>query len=191
MVEPGTYKIVFTYGSHKDSTTVRVEDDPRVSSTAADWAAYTAFQKSVMAQTQRLTTAVDQLRLAKEQMARMETLLGASSDTAATKGLKKSVKAVKDSLEVRRLDLFGKENQKGYYEQPDTWSSQSGTMGGYVWSLRGAPSANTLNQFKLYQDQTERRVRSINQFIETDWAPLAKQWNEASVTWLKALEPVK
>jgi hypothetical protein len=64
-------------------------------------------------------------------------------------------------------------------------------MGGYVWSLRGAPSANTLNQFKLYQDQTERRVRSINQFIETDWAPLAKQWNEASVTWLKALEPVK
>ena len=191
MVEPGTYKIVFTYGSHKDSTTVRVEDDPRVSSTAADWAAYTAFQKSVMAQTQRLTTAVDQLRLAKEQMARMETLLGASLDTAATKGLKKSVKAVKDSLEVRRLDLFGKENQKGYYEQPDTWSSQSGTMGGYVWSLRGAPSANTLNQFKLYQDQTERRVRSINEFIETDWAPLAKQWNEASVTWLKALEPVK
>ncbi|MEY4865746.1 MAG: hypothetical protein RLZZ114_1175, partial [Bacteroidota bacterium] len=48
-----------------------------------------------------------------------------------------------------------------------------------------------LNQFKLYQEQTERRVRSINEFIETDWAPLAKQWNEASVTWLKALEPVK
>jgi hypothetical protein len=191
MVRPGTYKVVFQYGTHKDSAQVQVLDDPRVRTTAADWTAYTDFYTAYQAQTKRMTTAVEQLRLAKEQMARMETLLGAATDTAATKPLKKALKAAKDSLEVQRLDLYGKENQTGYYEQPQTWSSQAGTLGGYVWSLRGAPSPNTMNQFKLYQEQTERRIRNINAFIATDWEPLAKLWNDTPVLWLKALEPVK
>jgi hypothetical protein len=48
-----------------------------------------------------------------------------------------------------------------------------------------------MNQFKLYQEQTERRIRNINAFIATDWQPLAKLWNDTPVLWLKALEPVK
>ena len=189
-VTPGVYTLVYSFGSYKDTARVEVKDDVRSSSTAAQWAEGHAFHREVNGYIAPMEKAVAQLREAKKTVDGIEALLKTNGDTVLTKSYKDPLKAIKEAWEARRLALYGKENQKGYYEQPDTWSSQFGFFSSYLWSLRGAPSPNVLTQFGHFKKQTEAQIQAINVFLGEPWKSFETFVLEHPIPLTKALTPV-
>ena len=136
-VRPGRYLLVYELGSHRDSAYVTVQDDPRAPT--RDWDAQHAFAAEVNGQMARLDSAVSRLREAKKRLDLLDKWVTANEDTAATKQLRDDLKAVSKAIEDRRMALFGKEDVKGYFEQPETWEWKYGQFSSHYWGLRGAP----------------------------------------------------
>jgi hypothetical protein len=173
-VKPGRYTLVYTLGSHIDTAYVTVHDDPRA--LARDWAAQHAFEAEVNGQMAALDSSVTQLREAKKRLELLDKLVAANQDTAATKQLRADIKAQLKSIEDRRMALFGKEDVKGYFEQPETWEWKYGQFSGHYWSLRGAPSPNMLNAWKSAKAASEAELKALSTWATEVWKPFTEKY---------------
>ena len=119
----------------------------------------------------KLDSAVTKLREAKKRLNLMEKLVAASDDTASSKAVRDDIKAALKSIEDRRMALYGKEDVKGYFEQPETWEWKYGQFSSYNWGLRGAPSANVLNAWKAARAASEAEIAGITVWEAEVWQP--------------------
>jgi len=189
-VAPGSYSAVFTLNGVSDTARVEVIDDPRINMGDAEWAAQIDFQRSLYPINQEMSDLVSNLYEANESLGALERMLKSrkDSDSAAVQPLLDEIKGLKKAMEDHRLRLFGKEDVKGYYEQPETWASVNGQFGGYLWSLRGKPSANLLNMHATWEKRTREEMALLQDFLDTDYRefsariaatplPLLPSWN--------------
>jgi hypothetical protein len=170
-VKPGRYLLVYEFGPHRDSSYVTVHDDPRAERSDADWIAQHAFAAEVSGVMSQLDSAVTKLREAKKRLNLMEKLVAANDDTASSKAVRDDIKAALKSIEDRRMALYGKEDVKGYFEQPETWEWKYGQFSSYNWGLRGAPSANVLNAWKAARAASEAEIAAITKWEAEVWLP--------------------
>ena len=96
---------------------------------------------------------------------------------------------MKNTIEEHRLRLFGKEDVKGYYEQPETWASVNGQFGGYLWSLRGKPSSNTLNMHATWEKRTREEISLVTQFLDTDYREFTSRIENTALPLLPRWSP--
>ncbi|NCZ95538.1 MAG: hypothetical protein EBZ16_08475, partial [Flavobacteriia bacterium] len=147
-------------------------------------------QRSLYPINQEMSDLVSNLYEANESLGALERMLKSrkDSDSAAVQPLLDEIKGLKKAMEDHRLRLFGKEDVKGYYEQPETWASVNGQFGGYLWSLRGKPSANLLNMHATWEKRTREEMALLQDFLDTDYRefsariaatplPLLPSWN--------------
>ena len=180
-VRPGRYLLVYELGSHRDSAYVTVQDDPRAP--ARDWDAEHAFAAEVNGQMARLDSAVSRLREAKKRLDLLDKWVAANEDTAATKQLRDDLKAVSKAIEDRRMALFGKEDVKGYFEQPETWEWKYGQFSSHYWGLRGAPSANMLNAWKAARAASEAESAALAKWDSEVWKPFTEKYAQIPGAW--------
>ena len=180
-VRPGRYLLVYELGNHRDSAYVTVQDDPRAP--ARDWDAEHAFAAEVNGQMARLDSAVSRLREAKKRLDLLDKWVAANEDTAATKQLRDDLKAVSKAIEDRRMALFGKEDVKGYFEQPETWEWKYGQFSSHYWGLRGAPSANMLNAWKAARAASEAEVAALAKWDSEVWKPFTEKYAQIPGAW--------
>lgn len=192
-VAPGVYLAVFTLGENIDSASVTVVDDPRINMAAAEWDAQISFQRSLYAINQEMSDAVSALYEANQGLSGLERILKdrmeASEDSAKVGAIMEDLKALKKDIEAHRLRLFGKEDVKGYFEQPETWASVNGQFGGYLWSLHGKPSANTLNMQATWEKRTQEEINLITQFLETDYREFVERIESTALPLLPRWAP--
>ncbi|MEK9830915.1 MAG: hypothetical protein VW420_08825 [Schleiferiaceae bacterium] len=110
-------------------------------------------------------------------------------DSALVSPLLEDIKTLKKAIEEHRLRLFGKENVKGYYEQPETWASVNGQFGGYLWSLRGKPSSNTLNMHATWEKRTREEISLVTQFLDTDYREFTSRIENTALPLLPRWTP--
>jgi hypothetical protein len=182
-VTPGRYLLVYELGSHRDSAYVTVHDDPRATRSDADWAAQHAFSAEVNAHMALLDSAVSRLREAKVRLELLEKFVAANDDTARTKELRADLKAQLKSIEDRRMALFGKEDVKGYFEQPETWEWKYGHFANHYWGLRGAPTANVLNAWKSGRAATDRELEALAKWQAEVWVPFTQKYASLPGAW--------
>jgi hypothetical protein len=182
-VVPGRYLMVYEFGPHRDSAYVRVNDDPRAVRTDADWAAQHGFSTEVNGHMAQLDSAVTLLRDAKKHLELIEKFVAANDDTAKTKELRTDLKAQLKSIEERRMALFGKEDVKGYFEQPETWEWKYGQFSSHYWGLRGAPSANVLNAWKGAKAANETELKAIATWHAEVWKPFTQKYASLPASW--------
>jgi hypothetical protein len=182
-VVPGRYLMVYEFGPHRDSAYVTVNDDPRAVRTDADWAAQHGFSAEVNGHMAQLDSAVTLLRDAKKHLELIEKFVAANDDTAKTKELRSDLKAQLKSIEERRMALFGKEDVKGYFEQPETWEWKYGQFSSHYWGLRGAPSANVLNAWKGAKAATETELKAIATWHAEVWQPFTQKYASLPASW--------
>ena len=192
-VAPGVYLAVFTLGENIDSASVTVVDDPRINMAAAEWDAQISFQRSLYAINQEMSDAVSALYEANQGLSGLERILKdrmeASEDSAKVGAIMEDLKALKKDIEAHRLRLFGKEDVKGYFEQPETWASVNGQFGGYLWSLHGKPSANTLNMQATWEKRTQEEINLITQFLETAYREFVERIESTALPLLPRWAP--
>jgi len=73
------------------------------------------------------------------------------------------VKATAKALEAARHHVFGKKETKGYFEQPEVWSSQRGSS---LWQLLSSSRAWVSNEQALF-DQLSKRTDEATQTVMT------------------------
>jgi len=131
----------------------------------------------------QLDSAVSRLREAKVRLELLEKFVAANDDTARTKELRADLKAQLKSIEDRRMALFGKEDVKGYFEQPETWEWKYGQFANHYWGLRGAPTANVLNAWKSGRAATDRELEALAKWQAEVWVPFTQKYASLPGAW--------
>jgi hypothetical protein len=155
--EPGIYKVVVTAGKWSDSTQLEVKYDPRISYPADVRKAQKQYMDRLYKMTTNLTDANDALTDMDDGIKKMETLLkdekGAQADT-----LRKSGKAIQDSIKLVREYMFGKRQEKQGY--------------GTAYQLTVQNKMNEVRQLVMGKSvlpgEQEERAIQIAQSLSTD-----------------------
>jgi hypothetical protein len=193
-VLPGTFKVVFTFGTFKDSTTVTVIDDPRQIFSVEDREKAATFARDVMKRVEKATQATDRLREAQETLELITKQLTAAQLNPSVKkeDLLKKGTAVKDSLKSI-LDFFVPDfsDKQGIFR---TNTSVSAVLGSAGWGSIGARTepGNTLI-FTL--EEADRRLAlglaRVNAFFAGSWKEFEDAVKAANPNPFKEYKPIE
>jgi hypothetical protein len=189
-VLPGKYAVVVAYGPASDTCELVVHADPRLALSENELIANRAFDKQMEEQIAKVSRVAAEMRKANKSINAIEKQLK-DKEGDEWKEAKDKLKAVKDSFEVVQLAIWGKENMKGYYEQPETWMSVAGSTRYAIGSNRGAISPNNQNQYKIFSKKTDDVVALANEFFTEDWPVFKTFFEENPISLLTDLEAIE
>jgi photosystem II stability/assembly factor-like uncharacterized protein len=189
-VLPGKYAVVVAYGPASDTCELVVHADPRLALSENELIANRAFDKQMEEQIAKVSRVAAEMRKANKSINAIEKQLK-DKEGDEWKEAKDKLKAVKDSFEVVQLAIWGKENMKGYYEQPETWMSVTGSTRYAIGSNRGAISPNNQNQYKIFSKKTDDVVALANEFFTEDWPVFKTFFEENPISLLTDLEAIE
>lgn len=189
-VLPGDYKIAISYGPATDTTHIKVYADPRIPISMADLEANQAFMRGLQNQVEAINKVASQLRDVKKTI----DLLSAQLDTKEGdewKEAKEKIKAMKDSLAQVQLAIFGKEDVKGYYEQPNTWMSKYGNTRYATGSNLGAIGDNNRMLAEQFYAKTEDVLEQANAFFAEEWQAFQTYFEENPISLFNEISPIE
>jgi hypothetical protein len=172
-VMPGTYKVRFTYNGAKDSTTVKVLNDPRLNTPIADIEAWHATMNRMSDMIAQTTDMVDQLREAKEAVETVNKLLP-KEETDATKKLKADGKAIQDEIKVLLELILQKEGLQGIVRNPSVLSAQLMSTNYALYGAMERPNANQLIAVGHAEKAFDEVAAKVKAFMDGKWAEYQK-----------------
>jgi len=191
-VFPGTYKLVVTVGKETDSTMLVVKGDPNVPDNKEVYDAKTAMLKRLEKSTIRLTEVTDRLAEAEESIAKIEAQLKNTEGKEAD-SLRKTGKAMTDSIKSIRNLIFGKPQEKQGYGSP-----YQVTVNGRIQDARGEitgkdkiPDAQETGLVEMAETMVQRAVEKANSFFSAQWAAYQKQAEATPVKIFKEFKPLE
>jgi hypothetical protein len=181
-VLPGVYTVTMNWDGMALSQPLNVSHDPRMSSwvSTEDLAARRAAFKSIEGIEVGLDLAVQSLAQANENIQRLQSLLK-REPYASDSALVDTVKVTAKALEAARHHVFGKKETKGYFEQPEVWSSQWGSS---LWQLMSSQRAWGSNEQALFDQlakRTEKATETVLTFLMEDYNGLLEYLEEHPV----------
>lgn len=192
-VLPGQYTLHLRIGDLHSSTMIEVQQDPRLEFSMDDLKDNYAYLQSLQPYVESMGQVTTNLRRALHSIELVKGLLEKQEDKlgdSAVAEFKEQIKTVSDSIESIRMDIFGKENVEGYYEQPHTWSSRLGTLGWFNYSNRGAVTPNTIHLADQFKSQTEAIVEKAESFFNNQWPAFQAYVDEQSLSVFRDTEPM-
>jgi photosystem II stability/assembly factor-like uncharacterized protein len=173
-VIPGTYKLVFSYQGHFDSTQLTVKSDPRLAISAEDMKANYALVHPVMKKLQALTKAVDRLRESKKIMQEVKNMLPQEKgkDLAS---FKKLSKATGDSIRAINNAIFPPRNVQGLYSNPKLLMTKLRSVYGVIFEKEPLTATQKLALHQAQKDINAMLMR-IDNFYNISW----KAYKEAA-----------
>lgn len=190
-VMPGKYKVVITYGAHKDSTTVEVKPDPRINATSlADMKARDAVYTEMEKITKSAAAGADRLREASNAIKRVDAALGIAPDSTKQQ-IAKLGKALQDSIANIEKMIWGEGGSKvaPYPGQP--LQRSLGAAMQYMRSLDGGANQAVTRTMDKARSHTAEILGKINAFMEKDFASYKAKVEAVQFSLFKATEPLK
>ncbi len=188
-VLPGVYTAAITWREQKASQIVVVNQDFRMKSwvTLEDLRNKREAFKRIEAIEVPLDAAVQQLAQANDNLQRLQALIK-SPIYASDSTLQDTVKATAKALETVRTSLYGKKEVKGYFEQPETWSSK---WNGSLWQLLSSDrtwGSNEEHLFEQVKERTEQAQEEIQTFLSGPYHALLTYLEAHPVDYMIPLE---
>lgn len=165
---PGEYKVIISYGNHKDSITTVVKMDPRVEMTESDMKDMIAAGKEYSKTMSQAKESFDKIVKAQKSIDLIEKLTTTLSDSTKTR-VEGLTKEAKKELETLELLFFDKQNQKGIQRNPNTLSSKIFGARRYLGSSYGAPGPNAMVAVKKAQDATAKVTSRVDEYMNVKW----------------------
>jgi hypothetical protein len=188
-VLPGDYKLVATYGEHKDSSMVKVHADPRLDidldALLAAEVLLDEFDEIVSAATngfQSLQDAGKAIKLVNSAMA------NAPEDTK--KELSKTGKALQDSIAQLEKLYMDPEDQKGIQRTAENLSNTLRSARRYLSEVSGTPSQMAKVTMDAARKETREVLAKINAFMTGDFADYRKKVEAVQYSLFKEFEPI-
>jgi photosystem II stability/assembly factor-like uncharacterized protein len=189
-VLPGTYKLVLTHGEHHDSTTLTVNDDPRMGfryeKMKAKHAAYDEFYKIV----EKATTGFNRLQEGKKTIKLVDNALVNAPDSLK-KEISKMGKALQDSIANLEKRYMMPAGLKGIQRNPNLLSGTLWRTSSYIGASDGAPNQAARTMMEKARKDTGEILNGINRLFAEDFAAYQKKVEAVQFSLFKAFEPVK
>jgi photosystem II stability/assembly factor-like uncharacterized protein len=191
-VYPGNYKLVVSLGNDKDSTMLVVKPDPRAPLDKAIYDAQMKMMQRINKSSDRLTAITDALAEAEETIKKVEAQLkdveGKEADS-----LRKTSKAMTDSLKNIRHYIFGKPQEKqGYGTVPQI------TPAGKLFEVRGEvvnktkiPDAQEIRMLNDVEDLVTEAVKKANVFFASKWKAYQQQVEATPLKLFKEMKMIE
>jgi photosystem II stability/assembly factor-like uncharacterized protein len=189
---PGVYKLVITLGKEADSAMLTVKTDPKIPEDKAMYDAKLQQINRINKSVEKLTAVTDRLAEAEETIAKIESQLKNTEGKEAD-SLRKSSKAVTDSIKNLRHFIFGKPQEKQGYGTP-----YQVTVNGRLQEARGEvlgktkiPDAQEIRLIEMAETLVQQAVDKTNSFFATTWAAYKKQTETTPLNLFKEYKPIE
>jgi photosystem II stability/assembly factor-like uncharacterized protein len=188
----GTYKLRITFGDQKDSTTIKVGNDPRVEVPASVYEARYAMMKDLQKLRNTAVDATDRLRESKEIVEEYEKKIRDSKRTDLKEAADKT-KAMKDSINALFDFILGKvDTRQGIVRSPDpTPVSYIQTAQGYIGRSRDPISDTDRRVYKHAEDKIGAVTRKVNYFYDNAWKEYRAMMEKVTFSPFKDYTPLK
>jgi photosystem II stability/assembly factor-like uncharacterized protein len=198
-VIPGVYKIIVSYGEHRDSQLVTVHADPRIDVKSHKIKEHYAAQDKFMNHLQALTETMDNLRAAKAKIKSVSGMVEEQVEAKEAKeGFSKQSTAITKEIDSLLFLVMPNEKIQGFYFNPDMLSTKIGQAGTYFDSSFGgnnpayaAPSPTTLLAAKTIQKEIVEYIDIVNNFFANNWTNFQKEVDNLDLSILKEVKKVK
>lgn len=192
-VLPGVYTARFSFKGAKDSTTVRVEADPRIDNRPAEFAEGRALQLQLERSSEAMTAVFDRIA---EARATITSVLGTFPEKAKEeekhKELRKASTRMQDSLKVYDALFRNPENaQQGIQRNPDQITAILGQAASYLGQNPEPVNSTQRLALDIAEMEAAKVLERVNAFFAKDWPAYRQQAEAAQLTPFKAYEPVE
>lgn len=184
-VTPGSYKVVMSYDTFKDSTTVEVKLDPHIPMTQSELMDKAALIDQFSQLVTDATAKVDRLNEAKETIELIQNQLKEREKNEVNKQLKQLSDSTKSKINAIIAKINPPEDIQGFSEDPSLASERLGTTRRY---LQDTTFPVTETQRTILKDTTEKIkpvMDSIDNFFNSDWTNFRKAVEDAKFSWFK------
>ena len=189
-VLPGDYKLMATYGDHKDSSMIKVHADPRLDVDLAALrrahASLDDYENIVQAATdgfQHLQRASKTIKLVNS------ALTNASEDNK--KEITKIGKALQDSIASLEKLYMDPAGLKGIQRTAETLNNTLRRARRYLSDVEDRPSQMAQLTLEAARQETREVISKINAFMAGDFAEYQKKVEAVQFSLFKNFEPVK
>lgn len=166
---PGTYKMIFQYNGHKDSTLLTVALDPRIDKTYFDpeakYNAMDTFNKKV----EKITKGFDNLKAAKKSMKLYKEIIDVQVDSTKMEYTKLH-KAIKNQIDsLMNLYMLPEAKKVEYRDDSHTLMSKVYNGRRFVHTSAGAPTPNGQHAIDKALIASDVVIKAVNVFFDGDW----------------------
>jgi hypothetical protein len=184
--QPGTYKVVVSVGKNSDSAELIVKPDPRIPYPAEVRKAQRQYMDRYYKMVTELTEANDLLTDMDDGIKRIEPLIR-DDKGAATDSLRKSGKAIQDSIKLIREYMFGKRQEKQGYGTAYQLTVQNklNEVRQLVMGKSVMPGEQEERAIAIAQSLSSEAIRRINDLKEKAWKSYKEQVSKADIKLLK------
>jgi len=175
-VFPGTYKLVVFLGNEKDSAMIVVKPDPAVTPNKEVYDAKAAALKRIGSSTEKMVAVTDRLAEAEETIAKVEASLKNIENPAAD-SLRKTSKAMLDSIKNIRNFIFGKPLEKQGYGQvfQITVNGKLQEARSEVMGKAKIPDAQEFALIEIAESLVAETIKKTNAFFTGKWLAYQQQ----------------
>jgi len=189
--DPGVYKVVIEAGKEKDSAFVTVNDDPYAPVSKEIRDARKAFNKRINTLSLKVTTLNDRLTEADEIVVKVNEELK-NADSTRADSLRKSGKAIQDSIKNIRYLISGKPQEKqGYGNLPQvTIGNAIGELRRNVFNKTTVPGEQEERLFTEVTELVNQALKKGNDFFESKWKAYRAYVEATPVKLFKDYTPI-
>lgn len=189
-VLPGTYKVIVSYGTHKDSAMVEVKPDPRIPVSITDLQAREAVYKDMEKIVKAAAAGADRLREAGKAVKRVDTAMETAPDSTRQQ-IAKLGKALQDSIAVIEKMIWGEGGSKVAPYTGEVLSRSIGAVMQYMRSLDGPATQAVTRTMEKARAHTAEVLEKINAFFDKDFAEYQKKVEAVQAPLFKATAPLR
>lgn len=183
---PGTYKVVVTVGKNSDSTGLTVRYDPRIPYPEEVRTAQRQYMDRYYKMVSQLTQSNDHLTDMDDGIKRIESLIK-EEKSAAADSIRKSGKAIQDSIKMIREYMFGKRQEKQGYGTPYQLSVQ-GKLNEARQLIMGKtimPGEQEERALTIAQSLSAEAIGRVDRLKESAWKAYKEQVDKMEIKLLK------
>ena len=188
-VLPGSYTVRLSAGKDTTSQMVDVISDPRVGINTRNLERLIPIYERQMELTESVTAMMDRIREAKNTIESVTKMLDEKNEDH--KGLKKTGKAMTDSLDALQHLIVNKRGLQGIVRSPDILSSKVGAIGRYLYSNITGPNDSHTYLLDYAESETEKVLEKVNAFFKDDWPDYQTAVEDADLSLFKEYKPIK
>jgi photosystem II stability/assembly factor-like uncharacterized protein len=184
--DPGTYKVMVTIGKDSDSTELIVKYDPRISYPEEVRRKQRQYMDHFYKMVTELTEANDLLTDMDDGIKKVETLLKDEKGTEAD-GLRKSGKAIQDSIKLIREFMFGKRQEKQGYGTAYQLTVQNkiNESRQLVMGKNTMPGEQEERAMEIAQNMSGEAIRRVNALKHSAWKEYKEKVGKMNLKLLK------
>ncbi|MEM8524956.1 MAG: hypothetical protein AAGG68_09945 [Bacteroidota bacterium] len=190
MVKPGTYKLVFTFGEAKDSTTMNVKFDPRMDTSTYDFDVIASTYEDYYDVVEAAAKGFSQLQQVKKTIGLVDKALVNAPDSTL-KEIKEMGKSLKDSIKVIEKLYMQPEGLKGIQRTSDNLLSKLYSVSGYLSDMEDKPTQAIQHLMSKAKQETAEIIGQVNALVQNDFAEYQVAVEKVQYSLFKEMEEVK